>query len=167
MIYTPTNCWITFTGIPGRHRHCVELWAPSTFLHLSDKLLQLASTNCTDGGHYNTQILSRSWNLYWTLASQKRSWIEGLIKKSAVNAPNKGSVFNFEQFQRLVTAVYNLDCGVSFPVWMTNRFMGVSFLLGALRTEQFDRFRAGGLRAITWNRSNRDENHLDCIQFLG
>lgn len=38
----------------ARHKHCVDIWAPSTFVHLSDKLLQLAATNTTDGGHFNT-----------------------------------------------------------------------------------------------------------------
>ena len=41
--------------VQSRHEHCVDVLKPSTFIHVSDKLLQLAATNCTHGGHRNTQ----------------------------------------------------------------------------------------------------------------
>ena len=40
------------------HDNCIELMAPSTLMKIGEKFLQLAATNCTDGGHYNT----RSYN---------------------------------------------------------------------------------------------------------
>ena len=36
------------------------------------------------------------------------------------------------------------------------RFCAVTLLLGCLRSEQFNRFREGGLSAIEWLRANRD-----------
>ena len=40
--------------------------------------------------------------------------------------------------------------------WILLRFSAVTLLLGCLRSEQFNRFREGGLRAIEWLRDNRD-----------
>ena len=37
------------------HEHCETELAPSTYTHISGKLLQLAATNCTDGSHRNTR----------------------------------------------------------------------------------------------------------------
>ena len=40
--------------------------------------------------------------------------------------------------------------------WIMLRFCAVTILLGCLRSEQFNRFREGGLSAIEWLRANRD-----------
>ena len=53
---------------------------------------------------------------------------------------------------------YTRESGLIFPTWLTHRFMANSLCFGALRTEQFVRFRAGGLKAIRYNRLNRDHN---------
>ena len=37
------------------HEYCEKELAPSTYTHISGKLLQLAATNCTDGSHKNTR----------------------------------------------------------------------------------------------------------------
>jgi len=51
------------------HDHCLDMFgpvlssllngnqhwqAPSSFIHIGEKFLQMASTNCTDAGHLNT-----------------------------------------------------------------------------------------------------------------
>lgn len=99
-----------------------------------------------------------AWRLYWTLVQQNKRWIYGLLKASAKDAPNRGSVFEFDEFRTLVTTTFKPE-DVCFPVWVLKRFMAVSLLLGALRSEQFDRFREGGLASIEFLRENRDENH--------
>lgn len=38
------------------HTNCTEDMKPSTFIHIGEKLLQLAAANMTDGGHYNTRF---------------------------------------------------------------------------------------------------------------
>ena len=86
--------------------------------------------------------------------------MEGLLKESAKDAANRGSVFKFEEFRLLVTTLYDRDCKLPFPVWIQKRFIAVSFLLGALRSKQFMRFRNGGLEAVEFMRDNRDVNHL-------
>ena len=142
-----------------------------TFL-ISNKLLHMAATNCTDGGHYNTHeviamrilyyinFVDTQWRLYWNLVGQKRAWMDGLLAESAADAPNRGSVFKFEEFQKLITTMYNRACNSAFPVWVLYRFIAVSLLLGALRSKQFKRFREGGLEAIEYVRENRDVDHL-------
>ena len=37
------------------HKHLVGIFKPSNMMHVGDKLLQLAATNCTDGTHLNTR----------------------------------------------------------------------------------------------------------------
>tara|TARA_B100001013_G_scaffold300859_1_gene202245 strand:- start:111 stop:380 length:270 start_codon:yes stop_codon:yes gene_type:complete len=39
------------------HENCAPpVLAPSTLIHLAGKLLHLAATNNTDGGHFNTRL---------------------------------------------------------------------------------------------------------------
>ena len=45
------------------HEHCVDKIAPSSFLHIGEKFLQMASTNCVDAGHFNTHRLACSLTL--------------------------------------------------------------------------------------------------------
>ena len=42
------------------HDHCMEILKPSTLMHIGEKLLQLAATNNTDGGHLNTRFFSHT-----------------------------------------------------------------------------------------------------------
>ena len=99
------------------------------------------------------------WRLYWNYVCQKKAWIERLLAKSAVDAPNRGSVFSYEEFRILATTTYDPAKGVPFHVFIQYRFMGTTLLFGALRSEQFDRFRKGGLEAIEYLRDNRDTDH--------
>ena len=94
------------------------------------------------------------------MVSQNKPWIRKLLRVSAKNAPNRGSVFSFDEFKRLVTARFEDVQGICFPEFILNRFIAVSLLLGALRTEQLDRFRKGGLQAIEFQSKNKDKNHL-------
>ena len=47
--------------------------------------------------------MSLSWRLYWNLVSQKKPWMNKLLKESARNAPNRGFVFEFDEFRHLIT----------------------------------------------------------------
>ena len=99
------------------------------------------------------------WTLYWTLVTEKRAWIDRLLAKSAADAPNRGSVFSFEEFQVLATTEFAIALALPFPVWIQKRFIALTLLFGALRSEQLDRFRQGGLQAIEFLDTNRDEDH--------
>ena len=104
-----------------------------------------------------------AWRLYWTLVQQKKGWIQELLRQSSRDAPNRGSVFSFEEFSKLVTTRFEDVENVCFPTFCQQRFMAISLLLGALRTEQLNRFRAGGLQAIEFERDNKDKNHLNLL----
>ena len=82
------------------------------------------------------------------------------MKESAETAPNRaGKVFTIGEFQKLLTTIWviaMIDQGVSLADWLILAFCAKSFLLGALRGEQFDRFRKGGLDSVTYYRDNRD-----------
>ena len=101
-----------------------------------------------------------TWQLYWTLVQQNKKRVYAMLKASAVDAPNKGSVFSVEEFKKLALTPYDESSKIAFPVWCQHRFMGISILLAALRTEQFRRFRKGGLEGIEFLRNNRDENYF-------
>ena len=93
------------------------------------------------------------------MVTQNKGWIRKLLKVSAQDAPNRGSVFTFDEFKTLVTTRFEDIQDICFPNFILNRFIAVSLLLGALRTEQLDRFRRGGLNAIEFQRENKDKNH--------
>ncbi len=99
---------------------------------------------------------SLSWRLYWNLVSQKKRWLKGLLKVSAADARNKGSIFNFDEFRQLLTAKWNPDSDYDFVTWYSKRFPAVTLLLGALRSEQLDRFRGEGYKGLTFLRDNLD-----------
>lgn len=147
------------------HDNCIELMAPSTLMKVGEKFLQLAATNCTDGGHFNTRPnikLSRtslSWRLYWNLVGQHRRGMKKKLIESSQDSP-KGFVFNFEEFRKLVTTRYEPARGIDFLTWITSRFPAVTLLLGALRSEQLERFRLGGMEAITWLHNNVDDHYI-------
>ena len=98
------------------------------------------------------------WLLFWNLVTQARKSVYERLEVSARTAPNKGTIFSFEEFRTIITTPWSLDCGADFSLWMNQRFMAVTLLLGALRSEQFDRFRKGGLDSVEWNRDNRDHH---------
>ena len=41
------------------HENCYTILKPSTMIHIAHKLLHLAATNNSDGGHYNTRFRVR------------------------------------------------------------------------------------------------------------
>ena len=44
------------------HENCYTILKPSTMIHIAHKLLHLAATNNSDGGHYNTRFHDRIIN---------------------------------------------------------------------------------------------------------
>ena len=121
-------------------------------VQISHKLLHLAATNCEDGGHYNTK-----WRIFWNLVTQKRRWLEESMAQSALGASNRGFVFKFQEFRTLVMSLYDPEtCTMPFLGWIQLRFMAISLLFAALRTEQLRRFNNGGVDSITIDDTNRD-----------
>jgi len=83
-----------------------------------------------------------------------------LRKLSSTRAKNRaGEVFTFDEFKCLLFSVWTPgvenEYTSDFVTYMVHfslnayKFMAMTLLLGALRTEQFERFRKGGLEAIT------------------
>ena len=107
----------------------------------------------------HSKSLGNEWTLFWTLRSQRRAWIKSLLAISSKDANNKGSVFTFEEFRKLSTTLFDPSLGIPFPEWIMKRFMAITLLFGALRTEQFKRFREGGLESIEWLTNNIDKDH--------
>ena len=91
-----------------------------------------------------------------------------LLKKSSEDAPNKaGKVFTISEFKQLLTTIWIVTMAdkISLVEWIILSFCAKSFLLGALRSEQFERFRLGGVAAITFYRDNMDdEGHCHPIR---
>lgn len=69
----------------------------------------------------------------------------------------KGEPFTFEEARRIMIQGYRDDLPadhddfLSFPEYLQLKFTGRTFILGALRTVQFSRFNAGGVRACSLN----------------
>ena len=80
--------------------------------------------------------------------------------ESAKDAPNRGSVFSFEEFHDVVVSEWSAECGTNLADWLSKKFMTLSLLLGALRTEQFDRFRHCGLKNVIFDLENRNGGRL-------
>jgi len=90
------------------------------------------------------------------------------LKQTSKDAPNRaGKVFTVHEFKSLLTTIWivSMASQISLVEWIILGFCAKSFLLGALRMEQFERFRAGGLASITFYRNNRDDaNNLQPIR---
>ena len=83
-----------------------------------------------------------------------------LLRESAKDAPNRaGKVFRIFEFKQLLTTVWIVSMAnqISLVEWIILAFCAKSFLLGALRAEQFERFRLGGVTSITFYRDNMDD----------
>ena len=77
-----------------------------------------------------------------------RHWVMTFVAVSAEDSPNQaGKVFSFDEFQTLLTSEWTKESGVCLADWLIESFCAKTFLLGALRTEQMNRFRAGGLQS--------------------
>ena len=82
-----------------------------------------------------------------TLHSEEH-WIRSFVAVSAEDSPNQaGRVFTLDEFQTLLTSEWTKESGVCLADWLLESFCAKTFLLGALRTEQMNRFRAGGLQS--------------------
>ena len=83
-----------------------------------------------------------------------------MLRESAKDAPNRaGKVFRIFEFRQLLMSVWIVSMAnqISLVDWIILAFCAKSFLLGALRAEQFDRFRKGGVSGITFYRDNMDD----------
>ena len=85
--------------------------------------------------------------------------MHGFVAVSAEDSPNQaGRVFTFDEFQTLLTSEWTEESTVCLADWLIESFCAKTMLLGALtttvcsqtvaRTEQMNRFRAGGLQAL-------------------
>ena len=75
-------------------------------------------------------------------------------------ARNRGRPFSFNQFRSIMLTQWNPDKhDISFVNFKLLQFSSHTMLLGALRSEQYDRFRAGGLKSITFDEHNRDRDN--------
>ena len=92
------------------------------------------------------------------MVQQKRKDMDELLRISAKDAANRGSVFSFEEFRKIIMTRWTSEIECDFIEWISLRFTAVTLLLGALRTEQFQRFRAGGLKTIEWSLENTDKD---------
>ena len=72
------------------HSHCDKILKPSTLKHIGEKLLQLAATNCTDGGSFNTRLASSrpTWTVYRCL-TVTTCRIEGELVVAALLEPRR------------------------------------------------------------------------------
>ena len=78
------------------------------------------------------------------------------LKETAKTSRNRaGSVFSYDEFRRLLMTPYK-ESEIDLIEWIVLRFCAVTLLLGCLRSEQFNKFREGGTKAIEWLRDNRD-----------
>ena len=82
------------------------------------------------------------------LVAQRRSWLANLLKQSAKTKPNrKGGICTFSEFRTMLRQPYRTDLDeddglfLTFADYLCYLFVAMTFLLGALRTTQFVRFR--------------------------
>ena len=81
---------------------------------------------------------------------------------SADGVPNRsGQVFTFSEFKRLLKTPWDPEGAFLFPEFLVRRFIAYSFLLGALRSVQMERFRLAGLRNCSHYRDHRDVNNFN------
>ena len=86
-----------------------------------------------------------------------------MLKRSSKKTHARGGkVFSFRQYRALMTQGHRVDIKghasyLHFAEFLQYRFVAMSFLLGALRSIQFDRFRKAGMVGC------RDDKHgKDC-----
>jgi hypothetical protein len=96
------------------------------------------------------------WRMFWSLVCTKRKHVQDLLHASSKDAKNRGRPFSFEDFKVLMTKEWSADLDADFPTFLVKSFMTKTMLLGALRTEQQERFRKGGLASLKFKRENID-----------
>ena len=72
-----------------------------------------------------------------------------MLKETSKDAPNRaGKVFTIFEFKKLLTMLWivTMSDTISLVEWIILAFCAKTFLLGALRTENFERFRNGGIQ---------------------
>ena len=142
------------------HSNLLEEWPPSTIKHLATKFLQLAASNIQGGASCNI-----TWTRYWTYWKSIQGKVERRMNES--DTGNSGGIFSVSELKNLFTWEWTLDCGICFVNWIMLRFQFVTFLLCALRSENFDRFRSIGIDGITFHYEHRDKTGKKCPMATG
>ena len=94
--------------------------------------------------------------MLWSLVCTQRKHVQDLLHASSKDAKNRGRPFSFEDFKVLMTKEWSADLDADLPTFLVKSFMTKTMLLGALRTEQQERFRKGGLASLKFKRENID-----------
>ena len=124
--------------------------------------------------------MSTEWRLFKTLVNQNKRWLVPNICLKQVNVccddlmsvssardgvhNRRGRVFKFQDYKALLTQDFREelepeDVGyMNFAEYLSYLFVALSFLLGALRSIQFNLFRKAGLRHCEFDRDNIDAN---------
>ena len=142
------------------HRNLFDEWSPSTIQHMATKLLQLAASNIQGGSSYNI-----TWTKYWTYWKQIQPKVEK--RMNANDTGNTGGIFSVAELKKLVSWEWTIECGICFVSWLVIRFEFLTFLLCALRTENFDRFRDICIDGITFHPDHRDTSGKKCPMATG
>ena len=127
--------------------------------------------------------MSKEWGIYWNVYSEEKRGINRLgfviyihiasnfqflnarliTERMHANpyAVYRGRPFNFSQFRTIMQTKWEFDkhgdkC--SFVDFKLAQFSTHSMLLGALRSEQYDRFRRGGLKRVDFDEHNQDKH---------
>ena len=86
---------------------------------------------------------------------------------NANDTGNTGGIFSVAELKKLVSWEWTIECGICFVSWLVIRFEFLTFLLCALRTENFDRFRDICIDGITFHPDHRDTSGKKCPMATG
>jgi len=106
--------------------------------------------------HYKSLFSSEIYLKKRFVRCSEQNWIKDLMRQSGP-APNRaGKVFSFTEFKTLLTKNWDESTNLCLAKFLVQSFCAKTFLLGALRTKQFLRFRHGGLASVRVVRDQRD-----------
>ena len=133
------------------HKNCKGVIAAGTIGHIGAKFCQLAGSNSTTGTHVSTPD-GGEWVRTKSVVCRVRPELQKIVDSSAHVRSKKGVPFTFDQCVALLSRDYRmLPDGdpqyLPFADFLQYRFICFTFILGALRSTQFIRFNAGGMRA--------------------
>ena len=72
------------------------------------------------------------------------------------NSYNTAGIFTVSELKKLVSWEWTVGCCLCFVNWLTLRFEFLTLLYSALRTENFERFRAVGIEGLNYHYDHRD-----------
>ena len=131
--------------------HCKGIIAAGTIGHIGAKFLQLAGSNSTTGTGVSTPD-GGNWVRTKSTVCRVRPELQKIVDGSAHVRSKKGVPFTFDQCVALMSQDFRVLPDVepqylSFAEFLQYRFICFSFILGALRSAQFNRFNEAGNRA--------------------